>query len=159
MSWMADWYTSLANHNQKKCDSSCRHCKREEEAQQRHNLAFSKATELYNDVKDTIVAKIVASYNGGGDEGFVDSIAMLDKAGLTIGDYYDCKLEDVAMPTKRWVQEMGNIAWGILGPGFGTGDYSCSGDITLDIIHGVLLKDGRIICNVQNAKKDQCASK
>lgn len=62
MSWMDEWYKSLALHNTSKCDNSCRHCKYEKEAQERCNMAIEKAKVLLNELKDTDTARVMNSW-------------------------------------------------------------------------------------------------
>ena len=148
MNWTEQWYQSLANHNQGKCTpSDCRHCKREADERKRNALAIEKAEALFGDTKDTIIAKISASYNGGYDEGFVDYVCYYDKFNQLIRQDETYKVEELSFPWQGWTKRMAEIAWCILGYGFGTGEYSCAGSIELDVANGKLLHNKEQIAN------------
>ena len=151
MSWMDEWYRTMALHNQNKCNEDCRHCKSEKAERERIVITVEKAKALYNDLKDTIIAKVTASYNGGYDEGFVDYVQYYDNKNYGIFDADVYKLEEMPQPWQNWTKAMSEIAWGILGCGFGTGDYSCSGSITLDLVNGELLNNKQQIASFKEA--------
>lgn len=137
MSWMTEWYRTMREHNTGECNkATCRHCAREKETKERTDKAVEKAKSIYAELKSTNIAKAVASYNGGSDEGFVDYFNYYDK---------DKKKVD----TDKWSAAMEEIAWGILGHGFGTGDYSISGDIVLNVWEGKLYNNSELIASLE----------
>jgi hypothetical protein len=152
MSWMDQWYKSLADHNQGKCvPADCRHCKREADERQRNASAIAASKILFNDIKDTIIAHVKADYNGGYDEGFVDYVSYYDKFGQLIRQDDTYKTDELSHPWQKWTKQMTEIAWSILGYGFGTGEYSCAGTIELDIVEGKLLHNKAEIANLREA--------
>ena len=141
MNWMENWYKTLADHNQGKCDpSECRHCKREIEMRNRTNEAIANAKILYGELKNTIIAEVRADYNGGSDESFVDYITYYDKNKLEIHADETYELSKQSEPWQSWSKQMEAIAWGILGSNFGVGDFSVSGSIVLNVVEGNLYR-------------------
>lgn len=152
MSWMDAYYQSLAKHNMKECvPSECRHCKREKEVEIRTNTAIQDAKILYGELKDTIIASVHASFNGGSDESFVDYVHYYDKAKFEIHHDELWHLDEQSEPWKSWSKQMEKIAWGILGHGFGNGDFSVSGTIVLDIVQGKLMRCREEIATLREA--------
>ncbi len=129
MSWMAEYYKSLSLHNQNECNKECRHCKREASERIRVNKAVEDAKELCNSLKGEFT-KVVASYNGGYDEDYVDYICFYngDRIVEQKDTYKECE-----QPWWDYTKKMHAIAYGVLGYGFGTGDFSTCGNIVLDL--------------------------
>lgn len=151
MSWADQWYRSLAEHNTNKCNkTTCRHCLREKETQARQSKAISQAKLLCYDLKHTNIVKVTASYNGGSDESFVDYFHYYDKYNNPIKMVYVGDLEEDSANWQLWSKEMEQIAWGILGHGFGNGDYSISGSIVLDVVGNALYNNKELIANLKD---------
>ena len=152
MNWMENWYASLAKHNTNQCNpEDCRHCKREKDTNARVSKAIESAKILFGELKDTIIAAIQVSYNGGSDESFVDYVYYYDKAKYEIHHDDLHKIKDQSEPWQSWSKQMEAIAWDILGYGFGNGDFSVSGTIVLDCIQGKLLRDREEIATLREA--------
>lgn len=150
MSWADQWYRSLAEHNTGKCEkSTCRHCAREKETKDRQDKAIAKSKELCADLKHTEVAKVAASYNGGSDESFVDYFHYYDKNKTEIKQVYVGDTDEEVASWQLWSKTMEEIAWGILGHGFGNGDYSVSGSIVLDVAEGKLYNNSELIASLR----------
>ena len=151
MGFMEEWFGSLAKHNTGKCEPECRHCKREKDTNARTATAVENAKILYGELKDTIIATVHAAYNGGSDESFVDYVHYYDKAKLEIHHDELWKIAEQSEPWQSWSKQMEKIAWGILGYGFGNGDFSVSGEIVLNIAEGKLYKHREVIANLKEA--------
>ncbi len=152
MSWADQWYRSMAEHNTGKCDKvTCRHCIREKETKARQDKAIAQAYQLCLDLKHTNVAKATASYNGGSDESFVDYFNYYDKNEAQIKAVFVGDVEDEAASWQVWSNELEEIAWGILGHGFGNGDFSISGSIVLDVWENKLYNNRELVANLKGA--------
>jgi len=152
MGWMEEWYRTMAEHNTGKCDPpDCRHCKREQETRHRIAETVVKAKILFGELKDTIITTVEASYNGGYDEGFVDYVQYFDNKRYEIHSQDLYKVDEQSEPFRCWSKQMESIAWGILGYGFGTGDYSVSGTIVLNVKEGKLYNHRELIADLKEA--------
>lgn len=144
MGWMDEYYRTIRLHNEGKCvPEDCRHCKTEKATRERVATAIVKAKVLSKEV--TGLTKISASYNGGGDEDFVDFIYCYNGDQYKVYDVY----KEHPAPLDNIVQTMTKIAWGILGHGFGVGDFSIAGDITLDLLEGKLYNKKHLIADLK----------
>ncbi len=149
MGWMDEWYRTMAEHNTGKCNPvDCRHCKREKETEARTNKAVESAKILCGELKDTIIATVHASYNGGSDESFVDYVHYYDNAKLEIHHDELWHLDEQSEPWQSWSKQMEAIAWGILGHGFGNGDFSVSGTIILNVAERKLYRCKEVIADL-----------
>lgn len=152
MNWLDNWYKTLADHNTGKCNpDNCRHCKTEKDTNTRLAKAKFNAKILFGELKPTIIATVHASYNGGSDESFVDYVHYYDKNKLEIhhDDLY--KIEEQSEPWHSWSKLMSEIAWGVLGYGFGNGDFSISGTIVLNVTEGKLYNHKALIADLEEA--------
>jgi len=149
---MDEYYKSLAKHNMKECTpAECRHCKREKEVQARTSAAIEDAKILYGELKDTVIASVHASFNGGSDESFVDYVHYYDNMKQEIHHDELWRMDEQSEPWQSWSKQMEKIAWGVLGHGFGNGDFSVSGTIVLDIVQGKLMRSREEIATLREA--------
>lgn len=135
MDWMSQWFKSMAEHNQGKCDKeTCRHCQREKATRLRVNNALVKATAFAEQMREQGITKVVADYNGGYDEDFVDYVSYYT------GENRICCCETYKEEDNwyKFTKQMYEIAYGVLGHGFGTGEFSVCGRIILDVKNKVL---------------------
>jgi hypothetical protein len=152
MSWADQWYRSMAEHNTGKCDKvTCRHCIREKATKERQDKAIAQAYQLCLDLKHTDVAKVVASYNGGSDESFVDYFNYYDRNNNQIKAIYVGDTDKEEASWQLWSNEMEEVAWGVLGHGFGNGDFSISGTIVLNVVENALYNNRELVANLKGA--------
>lgn len=150
MSWAEQWYRSLAEHNTGICQkATCRHCLREKETKERQDKAIAKAKVLCADLNSMEIAKAVASYNGGSDESFVDYFYYYNKDNVEVKSVYVCDTDEEISTWHQWSKAMEEIAWGILGSGFGNGDYSVVGNIILNASEGKLYNNSELIASLR----------
>ncbi len=83
-------------------------------------------------------ALVHVSYHGGGDQGFVDDVTLLDGEGkegeapVSMGEFLDAELEEA----------LEQPIYDELGSGFGDGD-GCQGDITWNVAEREILMTHR----------------